>query len=87
MPNYEWSCLACGNANCSGTSTCKDCGCSESASLQQIKTFRQNFVNTGGAILSSAGKLHEDGENEILTVFAKLILKIIVDPWLPSIKK
>ena len=87
MPNYEWSCLACGNANCSSTSICKDCGCSASASLQQIKHFRQNFVDAGGTILSTAGKLHEVGENEILSVFIKLILKIVVDPWLPSIKK
>ena len=54
IPNYEWSCHACGNTNTPGTSFCKDCGCDGFASVSKIKRFRQIYINKGGKIISSA---------------------------------
>jgi GTPase SAR1 family protein len=54
IPNYEWTCHACGNTNVPGISICKDCGCDGYASVPNIKRFRQAYLNKGGKIFSSA---------------------------------
>jgi len=65
MPNYEWSCLACGNANQSGMSSCKFCGCNASASMKKIIDFRQDYVSKCGAILPGAARLPNNEGKEI----------------------
>jgi hypothetical protein len=76
MPNYGWTCLACGHANRAEAVVCVECSCPASASFKQISAYRENYVAKGGKVLPGAGKLPEEGDNEILEVFAKMVLGI-----------
>jgi hypothetical protein len=76
MPIYEWTCLACGHTNRAEVVVCVDCSCPASASFTQIAAYRANFLAKGGEVLPGAGKLPEEGDNEILEVLAKLVLGI-----------
>lgn len=77
MPSYDWTCLACGRANEAYSSACSECSCGSSASLKQITKCRENYVASGRKILPGAGKLSEETDYEILTLFAKMILAAI----------
>ncbi|MBX9902332.1 MAG: hypothetical protein K2Y28_16270 [Burkholderiaceae bacterium] len=43
----------------------------------QISYFRENHIVRGGNVLTGAGKLPEEGDNEILGIFVKMFLGII----------
>jgi hypothetical protein len=77
MPNYDWTCLACGCANEAHLSECLACSCPASASFKQITTFREGHVARGGSVLAGAGKLPEEGDYEILGIFSKIFLCIL----------
>jgi len=77
MPSYEWACLACGHPNPPGTAVCAACTCHALASRPYIAAIRERYRSNGGAILAGAGKLPEEGDNDIVLVFGKLVLKLL----------
>lgn len=54
MPNYRWSCLACGETNPSQADVCAACQCPAGATLAQISASRAEHVARGGWLLGEA---------------------------------
>lgn len=49
MPDYQWSCLACGVTNAAGASTCVACRCPACATTNQIRASRRHVSAEQGS--------------------------------------
>ena len=45
MPEYAWSCLACGSANGSGSTACAVCRCPAESTVEQQRSFRAGVMH------------------------------------------
>ena len=85
MPNYTWSCLACGYANAAGTTVCMQCACPAMADVRQIRQHRAWHVGAGGTVLPGAALEPEDKEISpwrVLLLLATLPLAVL-GAWVP----
>lgn len=57
MPDYVWSCLACGRANPADAEGCSGCGCSARATQAQIEAAQARAKPTVGVKLATPGVL------------------------------
>jgi hypothetical protein len=81
MPNYRWSCLACGHANNGGAIACTGCTCPACATAKQIRAIRATFVERGGKLRGDAAASFEPD----LSAFDVLVVPILglILGWLP----
>lgn len=85
MPNYTWSCLACGHPNPAGTVVCMQCACPTMADARQIKQHRAWHVGAGGTVLPGAALAPEEKEVSpwrVLFLIVTLPL-MVVGLWIP----
>jgi hypothetical protein len=74
MPNYRWSCLACGQVNDGGATACAACQCPGRPTAKQIRAIRANFVARGGELRGDAAA---SGESD-LSAFDVLVAPVLV---------
>jgi len=78
MPDYDWCCLSCGEANGRANAKCAVCHCPAAATLAQLVDHRRRFVaSSGGTLRAAATTLHEPAEVsavEVATVAATILL-------------
>ena len=74
MPNYRWSCLACGQANDGGATNCAACRCPARTTAKQIRALRANFVAAGGKLRGDAAASIESD----LSAFDVLVVPVLV---------
>ena len=77
MPNYNWCCLACGQANDAGAQHCAVCACPALANARQIADFRARHVRGGGAVQAGAVLDPEQFAGPPAWLFALLLLPLI----------
>jgi len=54
MPNYRWTCAACGETNASAVDACIACSCPAFATVKQIRVAREHVVSEGGGLREAA---------------------------------
>lgn len=55
MPNYRWTCTACGETNDGMVGACVTCGCPACATVKQIAVAREHLASQGRVLREGAG--------------------------------
>ena len=80
MPQYTWSCLACGSSNGATTSLCGTCGCPAQCTTREVERFRASHVSTGATVGPASGLLRESDSTtglQVLLIAAGLLFGIV----------
>jgi hypothetical protein len=80
MPQYAWSCLACGSSNGASTALCATCGCPAQCTTRDVERFRASHVSTGATVGAAAGLLRESDDVtgvQVLLCAAGLLVGIV----------
>lgn len=80
MPNYRWSCLACGAANAAEALSCGSCGCPAGATARDIAERRDQFVRQGGVLTGDARSAGQ-GDLSAIDVLVRPVLAILAGWW------
>jgi hypothetical protein len=83
MPNYSWSCFACGVTNPDEQSHCCRCGCPSGPTSNQVRQSRAAHMERGGQLLGEAAlREHRDHVSSFDLLVRPLMLLLV--GWSPS---
>ena len=84
MPQYRWSCHACGESNPRESRACAACGCPAAATSAAIGAHRTALVAAGGRLHDSiAGS--SVGDLSAFEVLVQPILRLVFGLWWPRL--
>ena len=81
MPDYSWSCFACGCANKPEVSRCKVCLCPASCNTKVMREHQRKFVAEGGIVGPAAVPALDTTDYAVLKIL--LALPLLVLGWWP----
>jgi hypothetical protein len=85
MPNYPWSCLACGQTNPSRAELCSACSCPARATSKQIRTSRAEHISCGGTLQHQAAIDATEEHLSAVDILGRPLLFFFLGPQLTKV--